>query len=133
MKEVADFLQENRNGFLATVEAGRPKVRPFQFMFETDGKFVFCTSNKKPVFAQLKKTPYVEFSAMTPAFAWVRLSGEVQFSTDLAMKSRIIAENALVRSIYKTAENPDFEIFYLEHGQAILADFSGQPARTFTF
>lgn len=133
MKEVVDFLQANRNGFLATVEAGRPKVRPFQFMFETDGKFVFCTGNTKPVFKQLKETPYVEFSSMTPAFAWVRLSGEVKFSTDLVVKARILAENALVRSIYKTADNPEFEIFYLEHGQAIMADFSGQPARTFSF
>ena len=133
MKKVINFLQENRNGFLATNEEGKPKVRPFQFMFETDGKLFFCTSNKKPVFAQLQKMPYVEFSAMTPAFAWVRVSGAVKFSLDAAVKNRIIAENALVRSIYKTADNPDFEVFYLEHGKAVLADFSGRPARTFTF
>ena len=47
MNEVVKFLKENMNGFLATVEEGKPKVRPFQFMLEQEGKFFFCTSNKR--------------------------------------------------------------------------------------
>ena len=40
MKEVLKFLKENVNGFLATVEEGKPRVRPFQFMLEEDGRFL---------------------------------------------------------------------------------------------
>lgn len=133
MKEVIKFLQENSAGFLATVSGGKPKVRPFQFMLEEGGELFFCTANTKDVFKQLKANPYVEFSSMTPSFAWIRLSGEVKFSDDKAVKEQILATNGLVKSIYQSADNPVFEIFYLDHGAAVLADFSGQPARTITF
>ena len=133
MQEVVKFLKENITGFLATVEEGEPKVRPFQFMFEEDGKIFFCTSNTKNVFKQIKATPYVEFSSSSPTFAWIRLSGEAKFSSDLKIKEKVLEASGLVKSIYKTADNPIFEVFYIEHGTAILADFSGQPPKTINF
>lgn len=133
MQEAVKFLKENVNGFLATVEGTKPKVRPFQFMLEDNGKLFFCTSNTKDVCKQLKTNPYVEFSSVTPAFAWIRLNGEVKFSNDVRIKEQILENNGLVKSIYQTADNPIFEIFYIEHGTAILADFSGQPPKTINF
>ena len=133
MKEVLEFLKENGNGFLATMEEGKPRVRPFQFMLEAEGRFYFCTSNAKDVYQQLQAHPFVEFSSVSPQFAWVRLRGEIHFSRDVAMKAAILEANSLVKSIYKTPDNPVFEIFYLEHGKAILADFSGNPQREVEF
>ncbi len=133
MQEVVKFLQENVTGCLATTEEGKPKVRPFQFMLEDEGKFFFCTSNEKDVCKQLKANPYVEFTSSSPKFAWIRLSGKVEFSNDVKIKERVLEISGLVKSIYKTADNPIFELFYIEHGTAILADFSGQPARTVNF
>jgi len=133
MKEVVEFLQENINGVLATVEDGKPKARPFQFMFEEGGKFFFCTSNTKEVFKQMQVNPYVEFTSTSPSFAWIRLSGEAKFSSNVADKEKVLAVSELVKSIYQIADNPVFEVFYIEHGQAILADFSGQPPQSFTF
>jgi len=34
MEEVIKFLGENHIGFLASVDNGKPRVRPFGFMFE---------------------------------------------------------------------------------------------------
>ena len=133
MQEVVKFLQENVTGSFATVEDGKPKVRPFQFMLEDEGKFFFCTNNEKDVCKQLKANPYFEFSSCSPKFAWIRLGGKAEFSDDLKIKEKIIEANGLVKSIYKTADNPIFEIFYIEHGTAVLADFSGQPARKINF
>ncbi|ABO48855.1 pyridoxamine 5'-phosphate oxidase-related, FMN-binding protein [Desulforamulus reducens MI-1] len=133
MQEVVRFLNENSTGFLATAEEGKPKVRPFQFMLEDDGKLYFCTANTKDVFKQLKVNPFVEFSASTPQFAWIRLSGEVKFSNDLGIKEKILERSALVKSIYQTADNPVFEAFYIEHGTAVIADFSGQPPKVVEF
>lgn len=133
MNEAVKFLKENVNGFLATVEEGKPRVRPFQFMFEEDGKFVFCTGNTKEVYKQLQANPYVEFSSSSPQFAWIRLSGEVKFSNDLKIKEKILENNGLVKSIYQTADNPVFEIFYIEHGTAVMQDFSGQPPKRIEF
>ena len=133
MKEVVKFLQENSSGFLATVDDGKPRVRPFQFMLEEGGKLYFCTNNTKDVFKQLKANPYIEFSSATSNFAWIRLRGEVKFSDDLAIKAKILDASGLVKSIYQTPDNPIFEIFYLAQGYAVIADFSGQPPKQINF
>lgn len=128
MNEVVKFLKENPVQYFATVGLdGKPRVRPFQFMLEKDGKLYFCTNNQKDVFAQLQKNPYVEITTSSPKFAWVRLNGKVVSSNDMEIKKEIIEASGLVKSLYKTAENPIFEIFYLEDAKAVIADFSGNP------
>lgn len=128
MNEVVKFLKENPVQYFATIGLdGKPKVRPFQFMIEQDEKLYFCTNNEKDVYAQLEKYPYVEVTVSSPKFEWIRLSGKAVFSKDLEIKKVIIESSPLVKTIYQTAENPIFEIFYLEDAKAIIADFSGNP------
>ena len=133
MEEVVKFLNENKMGNLATVENGEPRVRPWGFMFEEDGKFYFCTANTKDVYKQLKSTPFVEFTATSSQFGWVRLRGEIKFCIDLKIKEKVLKTVPMVESMYKTADNPIFEVFFIEHGTAIMADFSGQPSKNFEF
>ena len=133
MNEVIQFLKENPVQYFATVGLdGKPKVRPFQYMLEDGGRLWFCTSNKKNVYAEMQKTPYVEVSASSPSFAWVRLSGRVAFEDNRDVKNHILAESGFVKSLYGSADNPDFEVFYLADAKATIADFSGQPPKTYT-
>jgi uncharacterized pyridoxamine 5'-phosphate oxidase family protein len=132
MKEVVEFLKANPVGALATVEGGKARVRPFQFMYEDGGALWFCTSTKKKVYAQLKASPQVEFLASSGT-TWLRVAGEVAFSDELAKKERVIASSELVRSIYKEAANPVFAVFKIERGTAVLSDFSGKEPRTWSF
>lgn len=128
MNEVLAFLRENPVQFVATVGLdGRPKVRPFQFMLEKDGKLYFCTNNQKEVYAQLQRQPWLELCASSAASQWLRISGKAVFSDDWDVKTRIISENELVRSIYHTPDNTAFEVFYLTDAEATLSDFSGNP------
>lgn len=132
MKEVIQFLNDNAVQYFATVGLdGRPKVRPFQFMLEKEGRLYFCTSNMKEVYKELQNNSYVELVASSKEFAWMRLSGKGVFSNDLEIKATIIEANPLLKSIYQTAENPVFEIFYLEEAQAVIADFSGNPPKVY--
>jgi uncharacterized pyridoxamine 5'-phosphate oxidase family protein len=132
MSVVADFLIKSRVQYLATIGLDdKPKVRPFQFMLEEGGRLYFCTSNQKPVFGEMQKHSYVEFCASGENYSWLRLSGRVVFSNDLELKAKIQAASPLVKSIYRTPDNPAFEIFYLDGAVATLADFSGNPPRTF--
>jgi len=132
MSTVADFLIKSQVQYLATIGVdGKPKVRPFQFMLEEGGKLYFCTSNQKPVFAEMRKHPYVEFCASGENFSWLRLSGKVVFSKDLKLKAKVQEASPLVKSIYKTPDNPAFETFYLDEAVATIADFSGHPPQTF--
>jgi uncharacterized pyridoxamine 5'-phosphate oxidase family protein len=129
---ITDFLIKSQVQCLATIGLDdKPKVRPFQFMREEGGRLYFCTSNQKPVFKEMQKHPHVEFCASGPNFSWLRLNGKVVFSKDLALKARIQDASPLVKSIYKTPDNPSFEAFYLDDAVATIADFSGNPPQTF--
>ncbi|WP_222400911.1 hypothetical protein [Mycoplasma struthionis] len=40
-------------------------------------------------------------------------------------------QNPLVANLYKSADNPIFEVFYLADAHAVIADFSGRPPREY--
>lgn len=131
MNEVVKFLQENPVQYLATVgRDGKAKCRPFMFCLEREGKLWFCTNNRKEVYRDMQENPWVEVSVSSPDFAWLRLSGRAVFQDDRAVKEGCM-ENPIVKSQYQTADNPIFVVFYLEEARAVLADFSGNPPRTF--
>lgn len=131
MQTVVDFLKKSGIQYFATVGLdGKPKVRPFQFMFEDGGKLYFCTSNEKPVFKQMQANPNVEICSCGENFAWLRLNGKAVFCNDLGLKGKVFEISPVVKSIYQTPDNPSFELFYLEEAEAVIADFSGNPPKT---
>ena len=133
MKIVTDFLEQSQVQYMATIGLdGKPKVRPFQFKLEDGGKLYFSTLKDKNVYQEIIKQPYVEFCSSGENFSWLRLSGKVVFSDDLAIKTRIFEEAIpLIQSFYKTPNNPMFALFYLDEATATIADLSGNPAETF--
>ena len=121
MKEIIEFLAKNPTGAFATVDNDKPRVRPWAFMMEDQGKLWFCTSNNKNVYKEMQANPNIEFSSWQ-GFNILRLNGKVKFSQDTAMKAKILENNPGVKSIYKSPDNPIFEIFYLEAGKATLGE-----------
>ena len=133
MEQVLNLLKEDGYGFLATVDNGKPRVRPFGFMFEEEGKLYFCTNNQKDVYKQLMVLPYIEYSRTSKDMVTVRISGNVTFTQDIDKKEKALDSSELVRRGYKSADNPIFEVFYIEHGTATISDFSGNPPRELEF
>lgn len=133
MEEILKYLKEGASGAFATVENGKPDVRPWQFQFEEDGKFYFCTANTKDVYKQLRETPFAAFTVTTNDYVTVRLSGEVIFTNDLNLKEKIIERQEGIRNIYKSADNPIFQVFYIEHGEVIISNFSGNLSKKMGF
>jgi uncharacterized pyridoxamine 5'-phosphate oxidase family protein len=114
--------------YLATIGLdGKPKVRPFQFMFEEDGKLWFCTSNQKEIYKELQKQPYIELCAAGEKMSWLRIEGKVIFCDDIKIKKRVFEESPLVKGIYKAPDNPAFEVFYLQELIASITEL-GKPA-----
>ena len=119
MKKVVEFLQANPVQYLATVgRDGKAKCRPFMFSAEVGGKLWFCTNNQKDV------------SVSSPKYEWIRLSGKAVFENNMEVK-KICIENPIVKGQYKTADNPIFEVFYIENPHGVIADFSGNPPYEF--
>jgi len=100
------------------------------FNFEKDGKLWFNTGNFKDVYKELQENPYVQISVASPTYQWIRLSGKAVFVDDKAIKEAAL-ENPIVKGNYQTADNPAFEVFYLEDAHGVIADFSGNPPYEF--
>ena len=131
MKKVVEFLQENPVQYLATVSLDeKAKCRPFMFCFEREEKLWFCTGNFKEVYKELQANPYVQISVSSPTYQWIRLSGKAVFVDDRTIKEAAL-ENPIVKGNYQTADNPAFEVFYLEDLHGVIADFSGNPPYEF--
>lgn len=131
MKKVVEFLNENPVQYLATVgRDGKAKCRPFMFSGEIDGKLWFCTNNQKDVYKDMLENPEIQISVSSPKYEWIRLSGKAVFKNDMEVK-KICIENPIVKSQYKTADNPIFEVFYIENPHGVIADFSGNPPYEF--
>ena len=88
------------------------------------------TSNFKEVYKELQANPYVQISVSSPAYQWIRLSGKAVFVNDRAIKEAAL-ENPIVKGNYQAADNPAFEVFYLEDAHGVIADFSGNPPYEF--
>ncbi|MHC1681846.1 MAG: pyridoxamine 5'-phosphate oxidase family protein [Clostridiaceae bacterium] len=123
MKEVLDFLTECGTFFISTVDGDQPRVRPFGFVMDYEGKLCLCTSNKKPTFAQLKVNPKTEISA-TKDGRWIRLSGEAEFCTTKESKAKALEVAPSLKAMY-SVDDDIFEVFYIKNVKAVIADFSG--------
>lgn len=134
MEEVIEFLEKSKLQYLATIGLdGKPKVRPFQMMFEDGGKIWYCTGNNKAVYQELLQRPDVEFCASGDrGMTWLRISAKVVFDDNLAIKEKILEHSPLVKSIYKKKDNPLLEVFYLDKVSAAISRI-GEAPKVFTF
>ncbi len=115
MIDYASFLKANPNGVLATQDGQSMRTRVFQYLFSEGNKAYFCTNSQKPVYAQLKADPGVSFCTYPADFNPVlSLNGQAVFVDDLALKSRALDENPLIKGIYNTPDNPVFQLFYID-------------------
>lgn len=131
MKKVVEFLQANPVQYLATVgRDGKAKCRPFMFCFEKDGKLWFCTNNTKDVYKDMQENPYIEVSVSSSDYAWIRLHGKAVFENNMTVKEECMI-NPIVKGQYQAADNPIFEVFYLDEPHGVIADFSGNPPYQF--
>ncbi len=123
MNEVLEFLNDCGTFFIATVEGDQPRVRPFGFAMEHEGKICFATSNQKPVFQQLSANPKVEISASKNG-QWLRLCGNAVSCTTLESKTKALEIMPNLKNMY-SAEDTIFEIFSLENAVASIFSFQG--------
>lgn len=124
MNEVLQFLQDNHVFYLATVDGDTPKVRPFGFVMEYQGKLCFATNNQKNVYKQLKANPKFEISATAPTFQWLRLKGKAVFITSRETKQAALTASPSLGKMY-SVDDEIFEVFYIDQGEATFNDMNG--------
>lgn len=134
MEKIVQFLNENNIGVVATSSENKPFVRIQHVHLIKDNVFYFTTANVKRAYNQLKENPFIEFLVMNDKYVTVKLSGEIKFTDDINVKQMVMDNSPSVKQGYKTADNPVYEVFYLEHGQAVFSDLlSGKESEIFNF
>lgn len=117
------FVQRTPNGFLATVEGDRPRVRPMTVWLADRTGLYFYTSKVKPLFAQLQRKPQVEIAFHAPGKppdlgATLRVAGEIELVEDMAVRNRLHGMMPWMKKLgASAAECPTIVVFRLARGR----------------
>jgi uncharacterized pyridoxamine 5'-phosphate oxidase family protein len=123
-KDIHDCIQfanENKLSYLATAEKDQPRVRALGFWFANKTGFYFQTGDMKSLYHQLRNNPKTEVCFYKPEGmigTMLRISGEVEFLTDLKLKERVLEERPFLKSYGLTINHPGLIIFRIPHGLA---------------
>jgi len=125
MIDYSAILKQTPNGVLATHDGKSVRTRVFQYLFADGNKVYFCTSSQKPVYEQLKANPNASFCCYPTDFNPVlSINGKARFVDDIALKTRALDENPLIKGIYGAPDNPTFQIFYIDVEEAETFSFT---------
>lgn len=128
MNKAVEFLKKAGVFFVATDDAGQPRLRPFGAVIEYNGKAYFCTNNTKEVFRQLVKNTKVEISAMGEEGSWIRFTGNAVVDKSEEAKAAMLEANPGLSRMYKLGDGL-FEVFYIDSGKCSI--FKGNEAESF--
>src|SRR5512139_2662122 len=120
LKEYANFANENKACYLATVEGDQPRVRCLGMWFADETGFYFQAQSVKAMCKQLQKNPKVEVYFNAKDFSKVmRVSGKVKFIEDREIRAKCIKERPFVKNFGITEpDNPLLAVFQIYTGEA---------------
>ena len=124
MEKIFQFLDNNIEVALATVEADRPRIRVFQIMKRVDHTLFFATSPNKYVYKQLQSNPNVEFVALK-GNVFVRVAGKADFEVDDKLQQEIYRDNPVLPRLYKNYK--DLAYFKIEAEEMEYYDLTPTP------
>lgn len=125
MEEILQFLRKCGTYYLATVENGQPRVRPFGTVDIFDGRLTIQTGKIKPVSRQLHENPRCEICAFDGA-QWLRLSAEAVEETRTEAAEQMLTAYPSLRAMYAPGDG-NTEIFALTKVHAVFSSFTAAP------
>ena len=123
-QDYVKFANDVHNCYLATAEGDQPRVRALGLFFADDTGFYFQIESVKAMYKQLQNNKKVEvyFHATGPgpdAGKVMRVSGEVEFLDDIALKTRALEERPFLKGLgIKGPEDPLLVVFRISKGEA---------------
>jgi uncharacterized pyridoxamine 5'-phosphate oxidase family protein len=105
IKEVLDIINENKVFYVATVDAGQARVRPFGIMLHYNDKLCICTNDQKDVYRQIEINPNIEICSLNKDGSFLRLTGDISFDRTQEAKDAFISAMPQLAEIY--ANNMD--------------------------
>ena len=125
MKEVYDFLKKCGTYYLATVDGGQPRVRPFGTVDIFEDKLYIQTGKVKDVSKQMQQNPKVEICAFDGA-QWLRVSATAVRDDRLEPKKQMLDAYPELQGMYQ-ADDGNTEVLYLQNAAATFYSFTAPP------
>ena len=127
MKEVYDFLKECGTYYLATVEGGQPRVRPFGTIDLFDGGLYIQTGKVKAVSKQLHVNPRAEICAFKDG-VWLRVACTLTADDRIEAQEHMLAAYPNLTAMYKPGDG-NTEVFRLSDAEAVFSSFTTAPRK----
>lgn len=125
MQTVHDFIKACGTYYLATVENGQPRVRPFGTINIFDDKLYIQTGKSKEVSKQIQANPKVELCCFDGQ-KWLRLAGELVRDDRIEAKKDMLNKYPSLQKMY-SAEDDNTEVLYFKNATATFSSFAGAP------
>ena len=130
MEEVLEFLKKCGTYYLATVEGGQPRVRPFGTIDLFDGRLTIQTGRKKDGARQILANPKVELCAFDGE-RWLRLAAAAVEDPRIEAQAHMLEAYPSLQAMYQPGDG-NTQIFALTEVTATFSSFTEAP-RTLTF
>lgn len=125
MNEVFEFIKKCGVYYLATVEDGQPRVRPFGTINIFDSKLYIQTGKVKEVSKQIQKNNKVELSCFNGQ-EWIRLAGELVRDDRVEAKESMLESYPDLKKMY-SATDDNTEVLYFKNATATISSFAAAP------
>ncbi|MBR1743990.1 MAG: pyridoxamine 5'-phosphate oxidase family protein, partial [Lachnospiraceae bacterium] len=94
---------------------GKPKVKPFEFKYEENGKLWFYVMRNQETYLELLENPYIEITvADRETTQWIRIDGRVRFVDDEDVRKKVIASSPVLRKVCGSEDNENVLPFTLD-------------------
>jgi uncharacterized pyridoxamine 5'-phosphate oxidase family protein len=125
MKEVYEFLKKSETYYLATVDGGKPRVRPFGTVDIFEDKLYIQTGKAKDVSKQIAVNPNVEICAMAEG-KWIRIEAVLVDDGRVDAKQHMLDAYPSLKERY-SAQDGNTQVLYLKNATATIYSFGGEP------
>ena len=127
MNELYDFIKKCGTYYLATVENGKPKNRPFGTINIFENKLYIQTGKKKAVSHQIQDNPNVELCCFDGSTGrWLRIEGELVRDDRREAKADMLSHYPELANMY-SADDDNTEVLYFKKGTGTIYSFTAEP------
>lgn len=130
MERVCAFLREAKNYYLATVNDGKPELRPFGTANIYNGRLYIQTGKRKAVSKQILNNPFVAVCAVIGG-DWLRISCELVEDDDREARVSMLSANPELMPLYDP-DDGNMQVFYMKNATAMFSSFT-KPHEVVTF
>lgn len=126
MEEIYRFLKKCETYYLATVEDGQARVRPFGTINLFEGKLYIQTGKSKDVSRQMLANPQIELCCMDENHDWLRVTATAVEDDRMEARQDMLDHYPELKSMY-AADDGNTQVFYLKDATATLSSFTKPP------